>query len=55
MLADLKEVIGEIEKNNEWEFNFIENLQIRIEEDSEYKLSNKQFNCLLKMHGKYKE
>ena len=54
MLADLTEIMDEIESKNEWEYKFIESLQIRIEENPEYKLTNRQFNCLLKIHGKYR-
>lgn len=53
MLEGLKEVMDEIEIQNEWEFNFVSKILIQAEEHPQKKLTSKQFNCLLRIYDKY--
>ena len=53
MLDDLKGVLDEIEKANEWEHGFVQDMLIRFEEDPDYKLINKQFKKLHDIHQRY--
>ncbi len=51
MLNDLKEVLEEIEKQNDWEHRFVENMLILKEQGK--KLSGPQFKTLSGIHDKY--
>lgn len=53
MLDDLREELDEIGATNDWEYNFVSDLLARTEDNPEYKLSPKQFECLNKIHQKY--
>ena len=52
MLDQLKEVMDDIERENNWAFTFIQDILIKKEE-GEYTLSKKQFNKLVEIHNEY--
>ena len=52
MLDNLKQELDEIEKCNDWELKFIQDLLIRREEGKLGKLTDKQFMKLLSIHEK---
>lgn len=53
LLADLKRVLDEIEREDDWAYHFVSDILERRETDPDYKLSIKQFNKLDKLHQKY--
>ena len=53
MIDDLKTAFDEIQPNDEWEYNFIQDIAIKLEENPEYKLSKKQFARVNEIHQKY--
>jgi len=53
MLANLRAELDEIEKCNEWEHRFVQDLIIREDEGRLGKLTDKQFMKLLDIHEKY--
>ena len=53
MLDDLRDELDEIERCNEWEFNFVTDIMQRKEENPDYKLSSKQFEILNRIHQQY--
>lgn len=59
MLANLKEVLDDIEQVDEWAHKFASDLIIREEEllarepDARLKLTDKQFRCLVKIHERF--
>lgn len=53
MLEDLKEAFENAQLESEWEYNFIQDMLIKTEENPEYKLSKKQFAKLNDLHMKY--
>lgn len=54
MLDRLKEQLAEIEQDSEWEYNFVQDLIIRKEQNPDYKLSKKQFKKLSDISEKYR-
>lgn len=53
MLDDLRQMLGDIEKANEWEHKFITDLLERKESRSDYRLSARQFAILADIHQKH--
>lgn len=53
LLNQLKLVLSEIEENDEWEYEFVQNLIIRKEENPSITLTKKQFKKLCQIHTKY--
>ena len=53
MLDDLKEVLGDIEQRNDWDHGFISDLIIKREEGTLGRLSDRQFENLLRCHQRY--
>lgn len=51
MLENLKEVLDEIEQDNDWEAKFVTDMLIRSEQG--YRLTDKQFSKLVDIHEKY--
>lgn len=50
MLDDLKDVLDEIEREDEWAGNFVSDILERKESTPDYKLSGKQFEKLNQIH-----
>lgn len=53
MLDDLKSAFDEIQPETEWEYNFVQDMAIKMEENPDFKLSKKQFAKLNDLHQKY--
>ena len=53
MLDNLKEVLDDIEQENDWEYNFVSDLLIKREEGRLGRLTDKQFMKLFDIHEKY--
>ena len=57
MLDNLKEVLDDIEAEDEWAHQFVQDLLIRQEEaaaaKTQFKLSPKQFNKLVEIHDRW--
>lgn len=53
MLDNLKEVLDEIEEDNDWNYKFVTDLLIKQEEGKLGRLTHRQFNCLVLAHEKY--
>lgn len=53
MLDDLKEVIDDIETQNDWEYNFVNSMLAKKERNPKYEPSINEFNVLDRIHQKY--
>ena len=53
MLDNLKEILDDLEKKDEWAHGFVQNLLIKQEEGKLGKLTLKQWNKLLEIHERY--
>ena len=53
MLDDLKERFELSQIDNEWEYNFIQDMLIKTEENPDFKCSQKQFERINQIHQKY--
>ncbi len=53
LIDQLTEYMGEIERKDDWAFNFIESIKIKKEEDPNKKLTGAQFKKLCEIHTKY--
>ena len=50
ILDDLKSAFDEIQPETEWEYNFVQDMAIKMEENPDFKLSKKQFAKLNDLH-----
>lgn len=53
MYDDLRDVLDEIERSDDWAYRFVTDILERREKDPNYKLSPKQFKKLDEIHQKY--
>lgn len=53
LLDDLRSVLDDIEKQDDWAHKFVSDILERREHNPDYKLSIKQFNKLDEIHQKY--
>lgn len=53
MYDDLRGVLDEIERSDDWAYRFVTDILERREKDPDYKLSPKQFKKLDEIHQKY--
>lgn len=53
MLEDLKEAFEFSQPEDEWAYNFVQDMLIKKEENPDFKLSKKQFAKLNEIHQKY--
>lgn len=53
MYADLRNVLDEIERSDDWAYRFVTDILERRENNPDYKLSPKQFKKLDEIHQKY--
>ena len=50
MIDDLKTVLDDIEKKDDWTYRFVTDIATRLEENPDYKLTGKQFRKLCQVH-----
>ena len=53
MLDNLKEVLDEIEQENDWEHDYVTDILVKMEEGRIKRLSGPQFAKLVEIHEKY--
>lgn len=53
MLDNLKDVLDDIGRDDEWAHGFVQDLLIRREEGGLGRLTDKQFKKLVEIHDKY--
>lgn len=53
MLDNLKAIMDELEKEDEWAHEFVTDILIKKEENPSHQLTKKQFNKLVEIHDKY--
>jgi len=53
MLTALKPLLDEIETENDWEFNFVQNILIRYEENPDWFMTGGTLRKLAEIHKKW--
>ena len=53
MLDNLKEVLDEIEEDNDWNDKFLTDMLVKYENGTLGRLTSRQLNCLLLAHEQY--